>query len=189
MSFAALHWTKRLNYVITTIWLKQTKRSMVLVIAFPALFYFVVFVQLFPNFWNWFLKYGIKERAEAYLCFGPWHLLGHPLECDSFSGWRAVIQNQATNDGVYLKLIPWVCYFSSRSKSQICSWLTLPLAWCLCLEWELLAVDRRRRRRVSCLFLWQCKCKQLYSPTNFKICLSQDESFYLLILKKLIRQK
>lgn len=134
--------------MINTIWLKQIKRSMALVITFLTLFFFVVFVQLFPNFpnfQNWFPKYDIKGGAEAYLCFGPWHLQGHQLECDGFAGWCAVIQNHAANKGVYLKLIPWVCYFSSRSKSQIYYWLTLPVAWCLCLEWELLAVTRRRR--------------------------------------------
>lgn len=128
--------------MINTTWLKQTKRSVALVITFLALFFFVVFVQLFPNFQNWFLKYGIK--GGAYLCFGPWHLLGHPLECDAFSAWCAVIQNYVTNEDVYLKLIPWVCYFSSRSKSQIYYCVSLPVAWCLCPEWKLLAVNRRR---------------------------------------------
>lgn len=37
--------------------------------GFSALFFFVVFVHLFPNFQNWFLKYDIKEELKLLFVF------------------------------------------------------------------------------------------------------------------------
>lgn len=78
---------------------------MALVILLLGLFFFAVgFVQLFLNFQNRFLMYSAQGKTEAKLYFGPWRLLGHAIESDGFSGWRAVIQTHADNETIYLNI-------------------------------------------------------------------------------------